>query len=100
MTYNLLCLYALDDPLKENVPSFLLSNTSSLQPSNNEGLKNFDTFMFSVICFPLYTLRNTNTIIWHFIICFYQIIGSTTHFTHKQRRPYSRLPLQDVTNRE
>ena len=100
MIDNLVCLYALDDPLKENVPSFLLSNTGSAQPSNNAGLKHFDKFIFVVVCFDLYTLQSANTINCVFMI-FFQIIGSSMHFTHKQRRPYSsRVPLQDVTNSE
>ena len=68
MIDNLVCLYALDDPLKENVPSLLLSNTSSSQPSNNAGLKHFDKFIFVVVCFDLYTLQSANTIICVFKI--------------------------------
>ena len=33
-------------------------------------------------------------------VIFFSIIGSSTRYMPKQRKPYSRLPLQDVTNRE
>lgn len=72
MICNLLCLYALDDPLKENVPSFSLSNNSSVQPSNNAGLKQFDKFIILVIGFALYSLQSDNTTYcYRFIYAFY-----------------------------
>ena len=90
MFYNLVFLYPLDDPLKENLPPFSLSNASSTQRSKHTGVPTFLLIHLSSLSYFVYLIC--------VIMFLFQLIGSST--TQQQPITYNRTPLGDVTNRE